>query len=474
MVIFNHIKGLPCNKRLYFLLSEEYMDLNLPRMEHAIVIGASISGLMAARALANYFKQVTVIERDILPPVGEPRKGVPQGRHAHVLLSRGCDLLESFFPGLTQELVGQGAMAGDLSETVRWFSDGAYTRNFHSGLFSMQASRPLLEGNVYRRLCALPNLTLLENHDATGLLTTPGGKGIDVRVTGLRVVDRSQAKPAEKTLEADLVVDAGGRGSRGITWLESMGYPRPEEEHIKMDLAYTTREFRRLPEHVGGHSPVVILPSDKNRRGATLLAVEGGRWIVTQAAYLGDAAPADLEGFIAFAHSLDAPDCYEVVKNAEPLGEASTYKYPASQRRHYEKLTRFPEGYLVVGDAICSFNPIYGQGMTTAASEAALLDECLREGLPGLARRFFRRASRLLDAPWNIAAGGDLAYPEVEGKHVPAQRLVGMYLDRLLKASREDTVLNVAFQRVTNLLDPPANLFRPNIVIRVLLGNLKR
>ena len=155
------------------------------------MIGASISGLLAARALANHFNQVIVVERDVLPPVGEPRKGVPQGRHVHVLLSRGRDLFEGFFPGLTQELADQGAMVGDLSETVRWFSGGAYTRNFHSGLTSIQASRPLLEGTIYRRLCALPNVTMLENHDAAGLLTVPTGAGTDVRVTGVRVVDRS-------------------------------------------------------------------------------------------------------------------------------------------------------------------------------------------------------------------------------------------------------------------------------------------
>jgi 2-polyprenyl-6-methoxyphenol hydroxylase-like FAD-dependent oxidoreductase len=205
-----------------------------------------------------------------------------------------------------------------------------------------------------------------------------------------------------------------------------------------------------------------------------MLAVEGDRWIVTLAGFLGDSAPTDLAGFIEFSRSLDAPDCYDILKTAEPLGDASTYKYPASQRRHFEKLARFPEGLLFCGDALCSFNPIYGQGMTTAASEAALLDECLRAGLPGIARRFFRRASTLLDSPWSIAAGSDLAYPEVEGKRVPAMRFVGQYLDRLLLASNEDTVLNVAFQRVTNLMDPPSTLFRPNIVLRVLSGNLRR
>jgi 2-polyprenyl-6-methoxyphenol hydroxylase-like FAD-dependent oxidoreductase len=442
------------------------------RMEKAVVIGASISGLLAARALANHFARVTVIERDILPPPGEPRKGVPQGRHAHALLARGRDLLEAYFPGLTQELVAQGAMSGDLSETACWFSNGTYTRNFHSGLISVQASRPLLEGAICQRLRALPYLTILENHDVTGLLTIPAGSGPDVQVTGVRMVDRAQANPAEVPLEADLVVDAGGRGSRILAWLESLGYPLPEEEHIKINLSYTTRIFRRLPEHAGGHSPVVILPSPHNRRGAAMLAMEGERWIVTLAAYLGDSAPPDLPGFIEFARSLNAPDCYDILKTAQPLGEASQYKYPASQRRRFENLARFPAGLLTCGDALCSFNPIYGQGMTTATSEAALLDECLRAGAAGLARRFFRRAGRLLDSPWSIAAGSDLAYPEVEGRRRPAMRLVGVYLNQLLLAAQRDLVLNLTFQQVTNLILPPTSLFRPNIILRVLVGRV--
>lgn len=442
------------------------------RMKQAVVIGASISGLMAARVLANHFAHVTVVERDGMPPQGMPRKGVPQGRHAHVLLAHGLGLLEGFFPGIEREMVDQGALAGDLSEQSIWFSGGEYSPNFHSGLHGIQVSRPLLEGTIVRRLCDLPNVTILENHDAVGLVSAPVGDGKEIRVTGLRVMERSAGQAAERVLEADLVVDAAGRGSRSLAWLEALGYPRPEEEHIKMDLAYTTREFRRKPEHANGKSPVVILASLTNRRGGVMLAVEGDRWMVTLAGILGEVAPAGLEGFIEYARTLDAPDIYNVIKTAEPLGEGSTYKYPASQRRHFEKLARFPEGLLVVGDALCSFNPIYGQGMTTAINEAALLDECLRGGLDGIGPRFFRHAARLLDSPWSISAGSDLAFPEVEGKRSRVGSMVGAYLTQLLIASRKDTSLNVAFQRVTNLIDPPQSLFAPKIVWKVIRARL--
>lgn len=447
---------------------------NLPHLGKAIVIGASISGLLAARVLADHFAEVIVVERDTQPPIGEARKGVPQGRHAHVLLARGREQLEELFPGLTHELVNQGAVAGDLSEMSRWFSNGVYTKNFRSGLLGMQVSRPLLEGTIYQRLQALPNITIVTNHDAVGLLSEANETNSAQRVTGIKVIDRGQSAASEQSLYADLVVDASGRGTRSLTWLESLGYARPAEEHIKMSLSYTTREFRRLPEHAQGHSPIVILTSFNNRRAAAMLAVEGDRWIVTLAGFLGDAAPADLEGFIEYARSLNAPDCYDIIKNAQPIGEASQFKYPASQRRYFEKLPRFPEGLVVVGDALCSFNPIYGQGMTTAANEAGLIGKCLKDGLPGIGQRFFRQASPMLDSPWSIAAGSDLAFPEVEGKRAPAMRMVGKYLDWLLKASAKDNNLNIAFQRVTNLIDPPASLFRPSIVLRVLIGNLKQ
>ncbi len=451
------------------------------RMQQAVVIGASMSGLLAARVLADHYSQVTLVERDVLPQPGEPRKGVPQGRHLHVLLSHGRDVLERFFPGLTQEIVAQGGYAGDLTETAIWFSDGAYSRIRGSGLVTLESTRPLLEGTIYRRVCELSNVTVLENHDVTGLLSEKVGPGPDERVTGVRVVDRGQQSGGlkdERPLPADLVVDAGGRGTRSLAWLEALGYPRPAEEHIKMNLTYTTRFFRRLPEHAGGRQPVVILASPRNPTSGILQVVEGDRWLASLAGMLGHSAPMDLAGFIDFARQLSAPDVYNVVKAAEPLGEAVQYKYPASQRRYFEKLSRFPQGLLLVGDTICSFNPIYGQGMTVAASEAAMLDDLLRTGLatrPGgeLARAFFRRASKLLDSPWMIAAGSDLAYSGVEGKRSPGMGLVRRYLTRLIKVCNEDFEVNLAFQRVTNLIEPPSSLFKPGIMMRVLFGKTK-
>jgi 2-polyprenyl-6-methoxyphenol hydroxylase-like FAD-dependent oxidoreductase len=445
------------------------------KMQQAVVIGASVAGMLAARALANHFKKVIVIERDVLPPSGEPRKGVPQGRHAHILLSRGRELLDQYFPGLTQDLVNRGALAGDLTESYVWFAKGAYQRNFHSGMVALQVSRPMLEGYIHERLCMLPNITVLENHDVTGLASMPTKSG--VQITGVRVVNRA-AGASERTLEADLVIDAGGRGSHSPAWLERLDYPRPEEERIQVEVSYTTRTFRRQPGDPR-KSPVVIVADADNRRAGMIMALEGERWIVGLGGLLGDAAPGDLAGFVAYSRTLAAPDVYEFLQTAEPLGDAATYKYAASQRRRYENLERFPAGFLVVGDALCSFNPIYGQGMTTAALEACLLDDCLQTGLKdsgdgSLRRRFFRDAGRMLDTPWAIAAGGDLAIPEVEGKRTFAMRLTNAYLARYGRAALKDTLLAGEFMKVANLTAAPAALFRPALMARVVWGNLKK
>ena len=437
--------------------------------DRAVVIGASMSGLLAARALAQHFKEVIVIERDAIPPGGQPRKSVPQGRHAHVLLARGCQQIEAFFPGLTADLVAQGAVAGDLSEDGIWYAFGVRQSPYRSGLTALQVTRPLLEGYIYGRLCAIPNVSVRVNCDVSGLTSEQGPR--EVTITGVKVSDRSGGG-ADEILPANLVVDAGGRGSRSPAWLESLGYPRPPEDHIKMALSYTTFVYPRLPEHTHGKSPLLIGAGVQTRRGGAMLAVEGQRWLVTLFGYLGDSAPPDEAGFVEYARTLDAPDIYNILKTTHPLGEPSQYKYPASQRRRYEKLARFPQRLVVCGDALCSFNPVYGQGMTTAAGEAVLLGECLQAGLDRIGPRFFKRASRLLNAPWDISAGGDLAFSEVEGKRSLLMTLSNRYVAHINRLSPRDTVLALAFFRVTNLVAPPASLFYPSALLRVLLDSI--
>ena len=433
--------------------------------QHAIVIGASMGGLLAARALSEAYAVVTVLERDALPRSDIPRKGVPQGRHAHGLLARGRAVIENFFPGWTDAVVACGGVRGDIAGDVKWVGHGVTIKSAPSDLVGLLASRPVLEGNVRRRLMALPNVRVIENCAVQELIADDGKstiKGVRARIsTGV-----------EHVIAADLVVDASGRGSSSPAWLESFGFAKPEEERIEIGVGYTTRVYRRRSTDLGGKLAVVIAGSGPNWRNGVILYQAEDRWIVSIGGYFGDHAPDDDQSFAAYAGSLPASDIYDIVAHAEPLSEFVRYRYPANLRRRYEWLTRFPKGYLVFGDALCSFNPVYGQGMTVAAQEAALLRECLEAGAENLAQRFFARASIVIDTPWDIAVGNDLRHPQAEGPRPPKVRFINWYIGKLHMAARHDSKLATAFLRVANLEAPPSLLLQPQVVMRVIAGNL--
>lgn len=434
-----------------------------PLGETAVVIGASMGGLLAARVLADFFQQVIVIERDGLPSTAVARKGVPQGQHAHALLGRGREILEHFFPGLTKGLLAQGAVQGQ----GRFHSNGGVfcqAPNAPQGLF---VSRPCLELAVRGRVQALPNVQIRDNCDVLGLLTNED-RG---RVTGLCCRQRAEGAGEEQVM-ADLVVDASGRGSRTPAWLEAMGYAKPEVELVEVGMGYTTRFYRREPDHFNGDVMVNISPTPDNQRACGMMAQEGDRWIVTLAGYFGDHPPTDEAGYLAFARSLAIPDVYNIIHKTTPLTEPVTYKFPSNQRRHYEKMRRFPEGLLVFGDAICSFTPIYGQGMTVAAIEATVLHDCLSRGAANLAARFFQQASKVIDIPWNITVGNDLRLTPNPQFSLPV-RFINWYVGKLQIAARHDPELSLAFMKVANLFVPPPSLLHPRLAWRVLIGNLR-
>jgi hypothetical protein len=273
---------------------------------HAAVIGASMGGLLAARALADHYEEVTVLERDALPEAPEPRKGVPQGRHAHGLLARGREVLEQLFPGLSEEMVALGEVYGDLVDQVRWFNHGVYLLNAPSALFGLLVSRPMLEDGVRRRLLQLSNIRLLEHSNAL----EPMFDRIRGRVTGVRVQLQRDSGDAQ-AINADLVVDASGRGSQSPAWLDALGYAKPREEGIEVRIGYMTRLYRRRPDHLHGKQAIVMAGCRPGWRFGVILAQEDDRWIVTLGGYLGDRPPPDEAGYIEFARSLPKPEIFE-------------------------------------------------------------------------------------------------------------------------------------------------------------------
>jgi 2-polyprenyl-6-methoxyphenol hydroxylase-like FAD-dependent oxidoreductase len=434
---------------------------------HAVVIGASMGGLLAARALSDFYAVVTVLERDNFPVSDVPRKGVPQGRHAHGLLARGRAVIENFFPGWTNEVVACGGAMGDIAGDVNWIGHGVTIKSAPSELVGLLASRPVLEGHVRRRLMALSNVRVIENCAVEGLIA-------DDQHTTIRGVRAKAGNGVEQTITADLVVDASGRGSSSPAWLEGLGYARPAEEKIEIGIAYTSRVYRRDPADLGGKLAAVVAGSGPNWRSGAVLYQSEDRWIVSIGGYFGDHAPDDDQMYAAYAGSLPTSDIYDIVAHAEPLSDFARYRFPANLRRRYERLTRFPAGYLVFGDALCSFNPVYGQGMTVAAQEAARLRECLDAGQTELARRFYAAAATAIDTPWDIAVGNDLRHPQVEGPRSPKVRFINWYIGKLHMAARHDAKLTTAFLEVANLEAPPTRLLHPAIVMRVISGNLGR
>jgi 2-polyprenyl-6-methoxyphenol hydroxylase-like FAD-dependent oxidoreductase len=435
--------------------------------DHAVVLGGSLAGVLAARVLADAYGQVTVIDRDELPETPMHRRGVPHGRHIHGLLARGQQALEELFPGLTAELVAHGVPAGDLLASTRLYLSGHRLLQAHAGLVVLCASRPVLEGHVRARVRALPNLTFLDSCDVVGLAAAPDGR----RVTGARVLRRAD-NSAEQVLSADLVVDATGRGSRTPMWLEGLGYARPVKEQVRIGLGYTTRTYRLPPDALDGDLAVLQAATPQHPRTGALQMLEGDRWMLTLGGILGHHPPTDPDGFLAFARSLQFPDIYETIRDAEPLDDPIPFRFPASVRHRYERLSRFPDGLLVMGDAVCSFNPIYGQGMSVAALEALTLRRHLERGAALQPRRWFRDLARVVDVPWDIAAGGDLVFPGVQGRRTVKARLVNAYIARLHAAAAHDASLARAFVRVAGLVAPPQTLLRPSIAVRVLRGSL--
>jgi 2-polyprenyl-6-methoxyphenol hydroxylase-like FAD-dependent oxidoreductase len=433
--------------------------------EHAVVLGGSIGGLLAARVLADHFDWVTVIERDNLPDGISQRRGVPQGRHVHGLLSSGAQALDELFPGFLDELADDGAVVLESTGVPRAsMTFGGHTMDlstpFIRPLTSYLSSRPFLEGHVRQRVRGIANVAILDGHDAVELVTAGVG-----RVAGVEVAAHDGGP--RQAVTADLVIDAMGRACRTPAFLESVGYQRPAEDRNTIQVAYAS-QLLQIPADAVTERLFLIGAVPERPYGGALFACENNTWILTLAGMIGYRPPVDRAGMLRFAEKFAPPAMMTALRAAEPLAEAVTYRYPASVRRFYERLPQFPSGLLVFGDAICSFNPVYGQGMSVAALEALALRDCLDKGPQDLAPRFFRAAAKPLGHAWQMASGADLALPQVEGHRPVSFRFANWYTERLLAATESDSVVTEAFFRVMNLVDPPAALMRPSIVARVM------
>ncbi|MER6910145.1 FAD-binding monooxygenase [Streptomyces sp. NPDC000594] len=455
--------------------------------DHAVVLGGSIGGLLAARVLSDSYHRVTVIDRDDLTGSGmDPRPAVPWSVHIHALLERGRQILEELFPGFVDDLLALGVPVGDYGTTCHYYFNGRMFAEAETGMACVGANRPVLEHQIRTRVTGIPGVTLRERTDIVGLVAT----GDNARITGVRVQPRDGADPGRGTdpgpgavsgpgaaeiIHADLVVDATGRASRTPRWLEELGYERAPEEKVHMDLTYTTMDFTGpLPHDPLGDDIALVPTATPARPRGAIFARLADRYALTLTGIRGDRAPTDREGFLDYARTLPIPDIHQAVRDAEQRGPAGSFRFPASVRHRYERLRRFPAGYLVIGDAACIFNPVYAQGMTVAAMGATVLRRHVAEGREPRADAYFRDLAKVTDAPWSMSAAADLGYPGVRGRRTLATRMANLYVTKVQAAAAHDAVVARSFIRTISLVDPPQSLMTPSMMRRVLLGTGSR
>ena len=431
---------------------------------HAVVIGASVAGLLAAGVLSESCERVTVYDRDTLPGQPEHRRGVPQSRQLHALHASGAQALNELLPGFRDEIIAAGAVTADTQADAHWYLDDYLLRPAPSGLEGIALSRPVLEWLIRSRVAKAPNVTITDTTDVAGLMTADG------RVTGVRVSAARTPGAAEETVPADLVLDAAGRGSRTPAWLAELGFLGPEASRVRAGVTYVCRTYSRDQQQLDGRFGSLVTPYPGKPRGGAVLRQEGERFVVLLAGMVGTEPPLDEPGLLAFADSLACPDLASVMRESTPLGDPVKYTYPESAWHHYETLRAYLGGFLVIGDAFSSFNPIYGQGMTIAALEALTLRGLLsdpRAASPRLERRYFRAVGKLVAEAWETSASSDLRFPEAEGDRRRGAALINAYGERYRAAASVDPVLGATFLRVANMIDKPAKLLSPGHVVRV-------
>ena len=432
--------------------------------KQAVVIGAGMAGLAAAGAVADHFERVIVLDRDGLPNQAAPRPGVPQSRHLHVLIPGGQRALTDLFPHFERDLVNAGAVPLRMAAEIRVEIPGLGplpSRDF--GWLFYGASRPLIELTVRRQAERLANVKVRSWCRAIEFTATPDGN----TVTGVRW---EAPDGRQEVLAADLVVDASGRGAPTLALLRSSGHGEPDEVVVGVDLHYTTATFVIPQDAPTNWKGVATHPHAPERsRAGYMMPVEGNRWVLTLMGRLGERPPAEPDGFMDYARRLETQTIYNAIKHAERLGGFERFAYPASVWRRFDRLSAFPRGLVPIGDSICRFNPVYGQGMSVAAQEARLLGQLLKQKatkadpLAGLAQAFFSESLPVIEAPWNMSAVPDLVYPETPGER-PAdfeQRLKRH--GALLRAAMHDADVHRLLSEVQQLLKPPGVLQDPAI-----------
>lgn len=428
----------------------------------ALVIGGGISGLLAARVLADRFERVTMIERDVLPDRPDLRRRTPQAPHSHVLGSIGYRTIARLFPGLDEDLAAAGAQPFDYFADCRNHV-GRWLPRFSSGLVSRMATRMLLELAIRRRLSGFANVVVRDRQRVDQVLV------LGDRVSGVQLDDGAR-------LPAELVVDAAGLGSRTSRLVTSLGFGEPAEEAVDLRSGTATQLFRApadmpAPDWIA----VFVRAAPDNPRIGALTRIEDGLWRVSISGLGGLYPPKTSDGFLEFTRELPSQEIYHLIRDAEPASPVYYYGASFSRWIRYDRLARFPEGLVVVGDAVFHANPEHAQGMTfclLAAETLGTMLEASDHPLPeraGFSLAFQRRLAELYRPYWVWNAAVELDLPGVEdGAGLSRlERWERAFYKRLRAAAPHDRDLLCAVARVTQAEHPPSALFHPAVLFRL-------
>jgi 2-polyprenyl-6-methoxyphenol hydroxylase-like FAD-dependent oxidoreductase len=449
--------------------SSQHRNEGADSSRHAIVVGGSIGGMLAARVLADHFDQVTVIERDQLPEGSENRSGVPHARHLHFFFKRGLMVAEELFPGVTADLLAAGSHLLDQGRDFRILYRSGWSPRAEIGLEFCTFTRPLLEATMRRHLLANPRISILQGFEVAGLAMSGDGS----RVEGVKIQPRHQDPnllPEVQTVSAALVVDTSGRGSKAPEWLEAAGFPKPAETVVDAFWGYATRIYEPVEDFKKDWKNLLLMnrPPYQPRAGI-IQPIEGNRWLVTIAGVMHDYPPTDEEGFLKFARSLSSPELYRAIEHAKPLSRVWGYRRTENRLRHYDT-ARIPQGFAALGDSVCAFNPVYGVGMTLTGLEALELRKCLRAGKGRLdSQRFQKRVAKLVAAPWALTTGEDLRWPATQGGAITTKvKFMHWYIEQVIRLIPQSQEVFRRFQEVNHMLKGPAALFHPAVLGPVL------
>jgi 2-polyprenyl-6-methoxyphenol hydroxylase-like FAD-dependent oxidoreductase len=420
-----------------------------------------MAGLLAAAALADVVGEVTIIEKDTLPETSKVRKGVPQGAHVHTLLGYGVEAMEKLLPGLMADVYAAGAMKIRRNHDI-WFHDAVGPTPIRDvGILTPSVTRPLLEHVTRQRVQALPNVHL---RDATKMLELEVDR--QGRIVGLHV----EVAATPELISADLVVECSGRASNLATWLPAHGYGEVPAQRLKILMGYTSGFFRLPPDLAENSKACLMLAVPPGSRAAYLTPVDGGLWLATMYGRGRDTAPRDADGFIAWAKGLPHPVIHEILVQAEPVSDFKTYKIPFGVWYRYDQMPGFPDGLLPMGEALASFNPMYGQGMSLAAGQALSLRAAVSIGLDSdLTARYFDGCNTLNGVGWSVMETRDFAHESTSGERpydLEDRWRTAMAIRGLAEVDPEVHALSV---RVTHRLEPPSVMARPDIIERANL-----